>query len=276
MSRAEQIKLPFWSLLIFLVHFCIATFLNQKEKHGAMRLIIGIWIFCALTLSTSYSSAFYSILTVPEFELPVDTVEDIRLLASSDSKYLLVKENSSNWLNFIGAGRENRVYHTIGVHLNRTGVRFTTTLAETMSRLEEPSARYVILANRIVLRIYRHQYANRSLHIGRENLGIELTGYIFRKRSPLRPYFNAMILRFREMALVERWVAKAFSRLKKRRSSTGSSTELISTATDNGDIDPFNVKDLSSIFILWFIGIGSSLAGFLLEYIAHLWRKRSF
>lgn len=235
-----------------------------------MRLIVGIWIFCALTLSTSYSSAFYSILTVPEYELPVDSVEDLSSIARSDSRTLLVKENSSNWLNFMSADPStNRVYHTIGMHLNRSGDRFTTSLVDVMPKLEVPSSKYVLLANRIVLQIYRHQFSNKSMHIGKENLGIELTGYIFRKRSPLRGPFNAMILRFREMALVERWIQVAFAKLKKR--SSGSAGSL-----PENDIDSLSAKNLASIFILWFIGICSSFVGFLLEYVFYLWEKKSF
>src|SRR5690349_4317780 len=74
----------------------IATIVNRKAIHVSMRIVYGLWICLALVLSSSYGSSFYSLLTVPEYERPVDTIENISAIAQTDHKYLIVKQNSSN------------------------------------------------------------------------------------------------------------------------------------------------------------------------------------
>lgn len=92
---------------------------STNSANSATRLVFAFWILGALILSNAYSSSFYSILVVPAFGNPIDSIDDLIRVAQSDSKFIVMNGRSIYWYDLVNAKADNYVYHTLGMHLNR-------------------------------------------------------------------------------------------------------------------------------------------------------------
>ena len=93
---------------------------DYKEfQCSATRLVLAFWILGALILSNAYSSSFYSILVVPVFGSPIDSIDDLIKVVQSDSKFIAMNGRSIYWYDLVNAKADNYVYYTLGEHLNR-------------------------------------------------------------------------------------------------------------------------------------------------------------
>lgn len=70
----------------------------------------------------------------------------------------------------------------------------------------------------------------------------------------------------REMAIIRKWITNTFALLDRKIDPSDYKSE-------ESNLVSFDLKTLQSIFILWTIGIGSSLGGFLLEVLWMLYNK---
>ncbi|KAJ6221970.1 hypothetical protein RDWZM_000515 [Blomia tropicalis] len=179
-------------MYIYAISLQKSTNLIKKDKRSSLRIIYGVWMFTTLILSNSYGSSFYSILTIPEYDLPIDTAMDIYDISLNHRKTLIVRERSASWWQFVHSNPSNQIYYQIGKHLNQSKIRMKTFLKEFMPKLNVPNSPYVVIANRIVLEIHRIQFATRNLHIGNDNIGLDFMGYIMHRRSPLVLPFDMM------------------------------------------------------------------------------------
>lgn len=88
-----------------------------------MRLIYAVWVPMVLVLANSYGGCFYSILALPEFEPPIDLLDDLERIANSkdDEKggRLVTFEDSSYLEMFLSSGPEDGILFAIGRHMNR-------------------------------------------------------------------------------------------------------------------------------------------------------------
>lgn len=92
---------------------------SSSSSNSITRLILAFWILSAFILSNAYSSAFYSILVVPVFGKPIDSIDDLIKIVKSDSKLIIMNGRSIYWYNLVNAKADNYVYYTLGKHLNR-------------------------------------------------------------------------------------------------------------------------------------------------------------
>lgn len=103
--------------------FCITATTFQWKKSFQVRVLITVWILAVLILSNSYSGCFYSILAIPEFELPIDTVADIQKVSQFDRGYIITLADSSYLQMFITSVKEGGIFYLIGQHMNRYKVK---------------------------------------------------------------------------------------------------------------------------------------------------------
>lgn len=101
-----------------------AIYLGQSDSLRwntipAVRLLYGAWVLAVLILANSYGGCFYSILAVPEFEAPVDTLSDLETIANSDSGRLVTFADSSYLEMFVNSTSADGVFYTVGMHMNR-------------------------------------------------------------------------------------------------------------------------------------------------------------
>jgi len=80
-----------------------------------------MWILSALILSNGYSSSFYSILIVPEYDPPIDSTQDLIRSAQSDSKRIVMNGRSIYWYDIAHSDEDNYVYFEVKKHLERFG-----------------------------------------------------------------------------------------------------------------------------------------------------------
>ena len=86
---------------------------------SSVRLLNAAWMLSVLILANSYGGRFYSILTLPEFEPPIDTLTDIERIAQNDQGSLQTFHDSSYLQMFLTAKPEDSILYTIGQHMNR-------------------------------------------------------------------------------------------------------------------------------------------------------------
>jgi len=173
-------------------------------------MIYGVWLFATLILSTAYSSIFYSILTIPIYDKPIDTIDDLVRVAKSDSHYLLLKGNSFYYTLFSKAKPRYTLFYTIRLHFERyilSEVRaifiviLTITILRTKRKmiyneseieLIESNPKNIVIATRTFLIANRQVYANKPLHIAKESIGFDLVGPMLPKKSPLKKPIDMM------------------------------------------------------------------------------------
>lgn len=97
---------------------CTATSL-QWLSIPQVRILYSVWILAVLILSHSYGGRFYSILAVPAFESPIDTVEDVIELARADRGFLVTIDHSSYLDTFLTSQADKGIYYLIGRHMAR-------------------------------------------------------------------------------------------------------------------------------------------------------------
>lgn len=91
----------------------------QWKKSFQVRILITVWILAVLILSNSYSGCYYSILAIPEFEMPIDTIADIQKISQFDRGYVITLADSSYLQMFITSVKEGGIFYLIGQHMNR-------------------------------------------------------------------------------------------------------------------------------------------------------------
>ena len=92
--------------------------MNWRESQ-TIRILYATWLLAVVVIATSYTSSFYSILTLPEYEPPVDYIEDILDIATTDKAQLITLKGSSYYADFVFAKPETTAYYLIGKHMNR-------------------------------------------------------------------------------------------------------------------------------------------------------------
>lgn len=152
------------------------------------------WMLSCIVLSNIYSSVFYSMLTVPEYGRPIDTLVDLAHIASSDSHRILMKAHSGFQQRFqysSAAKDAPLIDRLIGEHINRTKTTMIRTQFELVKTAEEQE-RVVVLGGKLLLTSNRFLFARRPLHIGSEGLGMTYLAVPLAKGSPLLGPFNTM------------------------------------------------------------------------------------
>lgn len=148
-------------------------------------------MLAVLILACSYSSCFYSILTVPEYEHTIESLEELVEVAHRDAYDILTWNGSSYLSQFLYAQKENHFYYTVGLHMNRTKRKMIQNEVDQFTLLEE-SQRNIIVTSRVYTNKYYRHFSQKRLYVGRENFEVLYTGMVLPKRSPLKKPFNVM------------------------------------------------------------------------------------
>lgn len=84
-----------------------------------------------LVLTNLYNSVFFSLLTVPEYRNPINTIDDLLNSIRDDNYAVITLQNSSYLKEFNVAKPIDRIYYEIGRNINRQ-------VFNTLSMLEMP------------------------------------------------------------------------------------------------------------------------------------------
>ena len=142
-------------------------------------------------MTTAYICSFYSILSIPTYDKPIDTVDDLLIVAKYDSKYIMMIKHSEYYTSMVYASPDSYVNHLIGQHINRTKQEMIARPNDQIPLVEIDPPK-IIIASRLYLTTNRALQAHKPLHIGSENINTDLIVWLFPKKSPLKKPFNAM------------------------------------------------------------------------------------
>ncbi len=151
-------------------------------------------MLAALILAQIYNSIFNSIITVPEYDPPIDSVADLLKAINDDSHLIYLAANFGVFkYAFLKATPErNRVFHQIGRHLNRTGGKNVYANENYLIPTVEANGQrnIVIAARRVLVALKNLQTV--TLHIAQESLVQSFTTMAIAKKSPLLEPFNKL------------------------------------------------------------------------------------
>ena len=145
----------------------------------------------------TYGGVFYSVLTVPEFEDPIETLDDL-VAASESGHHSVVTLSGSSYLDmFVRAecellDGECSDYYRIGQNMNRTAldIQFPESTAKGIQLINESKGKQIIFINTYVsLQFNVRSGATREMHISSETLMIDQMAMGLQRGSPL---LNAM------------------------------------------------------------------------------------
>lgn len=164
------------------------------ESQCSFQILLAFSLCSAFTLGQLYVSIFYSMLAVPTYRLPIDTLEDLRRVAEPASEYRFYVQNNSFMMElfFRRNWPSDHIYNVIGQKLSLTPNAFYVS-QRTMERLIDANEKNVIFSDRIGLdALDARSSINRRIHFGQATFSNALVGVVFPKRSQLIKPFNVM------------------------------------------------------------------------------------
>ena len=98
--------------------FFTATNLIKVRLSLSVHWLVAAWILACLVLSNSYSGLFFSLLTLPHTEPPIDTMEQVLEYITANKKLELICSAYSEEL-ILGASPENELLYKIAQRFKR-------------------------------------------------------------------------------------------------------------------------------------------------------------
>lgn len=259
--KMQKISLSFITWKLLAIYFRQQINLKTMLKCPLqIRLIYSFWLISAFLLSSFLCYSFYSILAVPKFASPIDTVEDLLAAIGDDSHFIITKDQSSMLNSYLYSKPENPIHYAIGQHINRTKQLMFGNMPELIPRVESSSS-VIAIASRTNIIIRQQLYASKPLHIGSGFTDQDYLALVLPKKSPLMRPFNEMIVRVREMGLFDKWLVETTRKL----SILGSDCKRYITYSRPNDIRRLTLTDILIIFIIWTVGIGMAILCYLGE-----------
>lgn len=127
---------------------------------------------------------------MPEYEKAIDTIEDVAKVASEDSHYILLKEETATHSMVINAKTTDGMYFIFKQHFQRTKQRMIEAQKDILQRVED-DPRNVVMSLKMNMLARRYLFARKSLHISEAMEPIYLA-WALSKRSPLIRPFDLM------------------------------------------------------------------------------------
>ncbi len=149
-----------------------------------VKFINAISFLSILILGTAYGAAFYSLLTLPQFEPPIDSLADLfKLIVTNQRTVVSYAKNPNNGRYFNISTNPSNVFYLLGLHFQRTNKKFYS--LERVIEEVEKNPQNVAIATRVTLAAERYQKARLPLHIASVSFEPDIIGWIAEKGSPL-------------------------------------------------------------------------------------------
>lgn len=185
--------LNLWAILLMK-----ATKLLRAKERSPVVFIYFLWSAAALVLAAGYAGVYYSILTLDQYEEPIDTVAQLEELAFND-RGMIVATKASFFATHMLLGAEGGLYYTIGEHMRRNGWMLASTSTSTTIEplqvvIEEHREHVVFLTQKMYgySRICLRRWNPRRFHFSREKLITLYQGFVFGRNSNLIQHFDPM------------------------------------------------------------------------------------
>lgn len=146
----------------------------------------------ALILSTVYVAYFYALLTLPQYDTPIDSLKGLFDLIKNDRKIVVKSLLDPNGVRYFNTSEDHlNDYLPLGQHYLRTNQKNFSQYSQLVPILES-NPKHVIIESRIILATERFLRARLPLHIASDNIDPKRYGIIAQKGSPLIGPLNKM------------------------------------------------------------------------------------
>jgi len=142
----------------------------------------------------TYGGVFYSVLTLPVYKDPIETLEDLERVALNE-EYDIVTYPKSYYYQLFTKAKCCDSYHIIGQALNNTKIEMPETVETGISLVDKSRFErkpVIFFSTYITLSFGVRSYASAALHISSEALMIDQLAMALQKRSPLLKSMNNM------------------------------------------------------------------------------------
>ena len=149
-----------------------------------------------------YSSSLYSALTVPQYELSIDTIDQIEQIANTDSRFIIFVYKSTVLQHALQSQPSDRLMYSLRQHYLRTNMHVPrchncerqpsiNRIAYLVDQIEQ-QPKVVGVNTGLVMMAFGALHAHKSLHMSRESLWQDYIAIVARKHSPLIKLFNKL------------------------------------------------------------------------------------
>ena len=144
----------------------------------------------------TYSGIFFSVLTVPVYENPIETLDDLKMVAEIGD-YSIVTTPETYYYDLFVKAQCCGSYHTIGTAINRS-VQLMPESAKTGIELINREAleqhNIIFIYSQISLFFSLRSYASVNMHISSETLLLDQMAMALQKGSPLLVSMNQALV----------------------------------------------------------------------------------
>ena len=167
--------------------------IKDSFSTNSMRLLYGSWMFVSLILANIYSSTFYSILTITEYEHPIDSVEDLFIAATQDTHWIYIANRTFFNTLVNKATPQDGLIWQIKQHISRSGRPMLARLNQIIPIIEK-NAKSVAIGIEATFHTIIALFASQpeQFHISSEPIESAYIAWPLSKKSPLKYPFNRM------------------------------------------------------------------------------------
>ncbi|KAI2796417.1 hypothetical protein BLOT_015361 [Blomia tropicalis] len=235
---------------------------RKSLKSCPLRIVFGVWITMTLVLTTSYSSIFYSILTIPEYEKPIDDIEDALEFMERDSRTTIFT-SAIYYKHFMKAKPNNQLYYSLGQYIKNTNNKTIVLKGRVKTLLFNHLSTIPVI---IIQTAYygaglQKLCGTDCFHVSSTDINQDTVSIALPKGSVLLQPFNMAIQQFYEMGIPRKLLRLTFEKIPLVDKALVSKIQ----PEQLDSIHHIRMKDLYSVYLIWLIGIGLSLIVFCLE-----------
>lgn len=245
---------------------CAATYESQ--------LMYTFWLLGCVLLANLYVSVYFVLMSLPEYQKPIDTIDDLNQIALSDPRTRITTYADSLYYNRMVEATAGDYYYALGANIRATNSKQFHSHREMIELMQRPEVNTIAIATHYYLAYSRRMFTKRNFFIGQLNLRDEFEAMAFPRKSPIVGPFNRVIKRCREHGLLDIWLERLFYQQKAENPEATLYGNMVAQRIEG---DPLKVYDLFSIFFLWSIGIAFACLIFLVEivlFFSENWRHK--
>ena len=190
MKQCKYFVCLYVCLLLTCISFA-AIYPIVRIKHDSILIVFCFWMLGFLVLSQLYSWIFYSTITAPEFQKPLDRITELINTLNKSKIDVYVRETSALYQKIVESTEENGIYFMLSRHLNQSSHDMIQTANETIQLLED-NPNSVFLGFKTFAISNRYLQATKFIHISTETLAPAMLGSIYSKHSPFKQAFDLL------------------------------------------------------------------------------------
>ncbi|XP_066993966.2 probable glutamate receptor [Anabrus simplex] len=245
-----------WSECCLLALGMLVMQVPSEDHRLPLRYFVCCLLVVFLLLSSSYSGGLSSVLTVPRFEPPIDTVEDLALrdmpwAANHEAWVFSIKEATEPYL--------QRIVHNFHV-LSDDDLAIRATQGDLAVGVER------LNGGNFALGSYLGEEAVATLRLMSEDLYWGSVAMIARKGSPFMPSLNNMLGRLVDSGIPLHLEGEVVRQFLSQRLQLG---VQISAVTENTGPTLLSMSHVQGAFTLLVLGLVAALATFIGECLYH-------